>query len=41
MTAVQMLDELVGDLQRRGQHLALAHDLGQVGDLLAGAGGDP
>ena len=30
-----MLDELAGDLARTGQRLAVAHDLGQVGDLLA------
>jgi hypothetical protein len=29
-----MLDELADDLERAGQQLVLAHDLGQVGDLL-------
>jgi high affinity sulfate transporter 1 len=40
VTAVQMLEELAGELARRGQLLVLAHDLGQVGDVLAGAGRD-
>ena len=35
ITAVRMLDELADDLQREGQELVIAHDLGQVGDLLA------
>ena len=35
MTAVRMLDELADDLARVGQRLVVAHDLGQVGDLLA------
>lgn len=35
VTAVRMLEELAGELERRGQRLVLAHDLGQVGDLLA------
>jgi len=35
ITAVRMLDELADDLHRNGQRLVLAHDLGQVGDLLA------
>ena len=35
VTAVRMLDELASDLARDGQQLVLAHDLGQVGDLLA------
>ena len=40
ITALRMLDELAADLERAGQHLVLAHDLGQVGDLLARAGHD-
>ena len=35
ITAVRMLDELADDLHRNGQQLVLAHDLGQVADLLA------
>ena len=35
VTAVRMLDELASDLARDGQQLVIAHDLGQVGDLLA------
>ena len=35
VTAVRMLDELAADLARDGQQLVIAHDLGQVGDLLA------
>ena len=34
ITAVRMLDELADDLERAGQDLVIAHDLGQVGDLL-------
>ena len=34
VTAVRMLDELADDLARDGQQLVIAHDLGQVGDLL-------
>jgi MFS superfamily sulfate permease-like transporter len=34
VTAVRMLDELADDLARTGQRLVIAHDLGQVGDLL-------
>jgi high affinity sulfate transporter 1 len=34
VTAVRMLDELADDLDREGQQLVIAHDLGQVGDLL-------
>jgi high affinity sulfate transporter 1 len=34
ITAVRMLDELADDLARAGQQLVIAHDLGQVGDLL-------
>jgi hypothetical protein len=30
-----MLDELADDLLRNNQELVIAHDLGQVGDLLA------
>ncbi len=37
VTAVRMLDELASDLARDGQQLVIAHDLGQVGDLLAAA----
>jgi high affinity sulfate transporter 1 len=35
ITAVRMLDELADDLDRLGQRLVIAHDLGQVGDLLS------
>ena len=35
MTAVKMLDELAEDLARDGRRLVIAHDIGQVGDLLA------
>ncbi|HET9547584.1 MAG TPA: SulP family inorganic anion transporter, partial [Desertimonas sp.] len=35
ITAVRMLDELADDLDRDGQQLVIAHDLGQVGDLLS------
>jgi MFS superfamily sulfate permease-like transporter len=38
VTAVRMLEELADELARRGQRLVLAHDLGQVGDLLAADG---
>lgn len=38
ITAVRMLDELAEDLVRSGQRLVIAHDLGQVGDLLEHAG---
>jgi MFS superfamily sulfate permease-like transporter len=34
LTAVRMLDELADDLERAGQRLVIAHDLGQVDDLL-------
>ncbi len=34
VTAVRMLHELGDDLARRGQQLVIAHDLGQVADLL-------
>jgi sulfate permease, SulP family len=34
ITALKMLDELASDLRRGGQVLAVAHDLGQVGDIL-------
>ena len=40
VTAVRMLDELAADLERSGQQLVIAHDLGQVGDLLAEADTD-
>ena len=33
-----MLDELADDLATTGQQLVIAHDLGQVGDLLAHGG---
>ena len=39
ITAVRMLDELADDLARNGQQLVIAHDLGQVGDLLGLQGG--
>ncbi|WP_116999950.1 SulP family inorganic anion transporter [Desertimonas flava] len=35
VTAVRMLSETAGDLERDGRRLVIAHDLGQVGDLLA------
>jgi MFS superfamily sulfate permease-like transporter len=35
VTAVRMLDELADALDRAGQRLVIAHDVGQVGDLLA------
>ena len=35
VTAVRMLVELAEDLQRQGKQLVVAHDVGQVGDLLA------
>lgn len=35
ITAVRMLDDVAGDLARDGRHFLIAHDLGQVGDLLA------
>ena len=35
ITAVRMLDELADDFLREGQELVIAHDLGQVGDLLS------
>jgi len=35
ITAVRMLDELADDLDRDGQQLVIAHDLGQVGDVLS------
>ncbi len=35
VTAVRMLEELADELTRRGQRLVIAHDLGQVGDLIA------
>jgi sulfate permease, SulP family len=38
ITAVRMLDELADDLARGGQQLVIAHDLGQVGDLLGSTG---
>ena len=34
VTAVRMLEDLAGDLAGGGQHLVIAHELGQVGDLL-------
>jgi len=35
ITALRMLDELADDLARNDQQLVIAHDIGQVGDLLA------
>ena len=35
VTAVRMLDELASDMARDGQRLVIAHDVGQVEDLLA------
>ena len=35
VTAVRMLDVLAGDLARQGVVLAIAHDIGQVRDMLA------
>ena len=35
-----MLDELADDFERAGQELVIAHDLGQVGDLLGSPSGD-
>ena len=35
VTAVRMLDELADDLAREGVRLVIAHDIGQVRDLLA------
>ena len=35
VTALRMLEEVAEDLARTGRSLVLAHDLGQVGDLLA------
>lgn len=35
ITAVRMLDVLAEDLARDGRRLVIAHDIGQVGDLLA------
>jgi SulP family sulfate permease len=35
ITAVRMLDELAEDLAREARRLVIAHDIGQVGDLLA------
>ena len=34
LTAVKMLDELADDLKRTGVQLVIAHDLGQVGDVI-------
>ena len=34
VTALKMLEELADDMARRQQRLMIAHDLGQVGDLL-------
>jgi high affinity sulfate transporter 1 len=38
VTAVRMLEEVAEEMGRHGQRLVLAHDLGQVGDLLASDG---
>ena len=35
VTAAQMLGELAGDLKRVDVQFVIAHDLGQVGDILA------
>ena len=35
ITAVRMLDELADELTPNDQRLVIAHDLGQVGDLLS------
>jgi MFS superfamily sulfate permease-like transporter len=37
VTAARMLDELAGDLRRRGVRLAIARDVGEVRDVLARA----
>jgi sulfate permease, SulP family len=41
VTAARMLAALAGDLRRRGVELLLAHDIGQVRDLLASVIEDP
>ncbi len=41
VTAAKMLDELAGDLRRRGVALLVARDVGQVRDLLGHAAADP
>jgi len=38
VTAVRMLDVLSEELDHAGQRLVIAHELGQVGDLLTGPG---
>ncbi len=38
VTALRMLEELAGTLRRTGQRLVIAHDLGQVEDLLESEG---
>jgi MFS superfamily sulfate permease-like transporter len=38
VTAVRMLEEVAEEMARHGQRLVLAHDLGQVGDLLVSDG---
>jgi SulP family sulfate permease len=40
VTALRMLEEVAADLARDDRLLVLAHDLGQVGDLLARSGAD-
>jgi sulfate permease, SulP family len=35
VTAARMLDDIAGDLDQRGVRLVLAHDIGQVRDVLA------
>jgi SulP family sulfate permease len=40
VTAVRMLTDLADDLDRRGVRLVLAHDIGQVRDLIRRAEGD-
>ena len=41
VTAAKMLDELAGDLRRRGVRLLIARDVGQVRDVLGHAAADP
>ncbi len=40
VTAVEMLDQLSHDLERRGVRFLIARDVGQVRDVLRGAGAD-
>ncbi len=41
VTAAKMLDELAGDLRRRGVTLLVARDIGEVRDILGEAASDP